>query len=54
METPPAAMVLHLSLDLVDKLELCNLELHLGQAEGVGAVQARGRSIPGPHNFGLA
>lgn len=53
MQIPPAHRVFHLSLDLRDKMELCNLELHLGQDEGVGEVQARGCSLPVPHNFML-
>lgn len=54
MQIPPAPAVFHLSLDLGDKLELCNLDLHLGQAEGVGEVQARGCSFPGPRSLVLA
>ena len=54
MQIPPAPVVFHLSLDLGDKLELCNLELHLSRAEGAGEVQARGCSLPGSHNFVLA
>lgn len=38
MQVLPAPMVFHLTLDLKDKMELCNLELHLGQARGVGEV----------------